>query len=247
MNAYKKAQLLGGVCGCMFILLNSTTANANTVTYSNTFSGATDVTSQPINVAQFDSTLGTLTSAAFTLNANMTTQFSAGSQSNTTSFSDFYVGWDKTTYNLSLDGSTGYSGLSISKSLPSTRILGTGTPGTAFSPLTNMDHVTLSTPTTQWIYGGPSLSASNTFTESTSLSPFIGTGNLGFLLTTKNVDTVASSNLNGIPVGLSTNVVGTVNVTYTYSPSAVPIPPASWLFGSGLLGLVGMARRKKAA
>jgi hypothetical protein len=29
-------------------------------------------------------------------------------------------------------------------------------------------------------------------------------------------------------------------------PSAVPIPPALWLFGSGLLGLVGVARRKKA-
>jgi hypothetical protein len=29
--------------------------------------------------------------------------------------------------------------------------------------------------------------------------------------------------------------------------SAVPIPPALWLFGSGLLGLIGIARRKKAA
>ena len=29
--------------------------------------------------------------------------------------------------------------------------------------------------------------------------------------------------------------------------SAVPIPPTLWLFGSGLLGLVGVARRKKAA
>ena len=28
--------------------------------------------------------------------------------------------------------------------------------------------------------------------------------------------------------------------------SAVPVPPALWLFGSGLLGLVGIARRKKA-
>jgi hypothetical protein len=27
----------------------------------------------------------------------------------------------------------------------------------------------------------------------------------------------------------------------------VPIPPAAWLFGSGLLGLIGIARRKKAA
>ena len=28
--------------------------------------------------------------------------------------------------------------------------------------------------------------------------------------------------------------------------TAIPIPPAVWLFGSGLLGLVGIARRKKA-
>ena len=28
---------------------------------------------------------------------------------------------------------------------------------------------------------------------------------------------------------------------------AIPIPPTVWLFGSGLLGLVGMARRKKSA
>ena len=28
--------------------------------------------------------------------------------------------------------------------------------------------------------------------------------------------------------------------------TAVPIPPALWLFGTGLLGLIGMARRKKA-
>jgi hypothetical protein len=30
-------------------------------------------------------------------------------------------------------------------------------------------------------------------------------------------------------------------------PAVVPVPAAVWLFGSGLLGLVGMARRKKAA
>jgi len=28
---------------------------------------------------------------------------------------------------------------------------------------------------------------------------------------------------------------------------AVPVPAAAWLFGSGLISLVGMARRKKAA
>ena len=30
-------------------------------------------------------------------------------------------------------------------------------------------------------------------------------------------------------------------------PSAVPVPAAVWLFGSGLLGLLGISRRKKAA
>ena len=32
-----------------------------------------------------------------------------------------------------------------------------------------------------------------------------------------------------------------------YGTAVVPIPPAFWLFGSGLLGLTGLARRKKAA
>ncbi len=35
------------------------------------------------------------------------------------------------------------------------------------------------------------------------------------------------------------------NLTITAAP--VPVPAAAWLFGSGLLGLVGVARRKKAA
>lgn len=34
---------------------------------------------------------------------------------------------------------------------------------------------------------------------------------------------------------------------YAIYDSTVPIPPAVWLFGSGLLGLVGIARRRKAA
>ena len=35
--------------------------------------------------------------------------------------------------------------------------------------------------------------------------------------------------------------------TDTYHVQSVPVPAAAWLFGSGLLGLVGIARRKKKA
>jgi T5SS/PEP-CTERM-associated repeat protein len=43
------------------------------------------------------------------------------------------------------------------------------------------------------------------------------------------------------------DAVGTADVVRLSVVSAVPVPPALWLFGSGLLGLIGMARRKKVA
>ena len=33
----------------------------------------------------------------------------------------------------------------------------------------------------------------------------------------------------------------------TYSTTPVPVPGAAWLLGSGLMGLIGLGRRKKAA
>lgn len=42
-------------------------------------------------------------------------------------------------------------------------------------------------------------------------------------------------------------VVDHQDTTYTFSGTAVPVPAAAWLFGSGLLGLAGAARRRRAA
>jgi hypothetical protein len=45
------------------------------------------------------------------------------------------------------------------------------------------------------------------------------------------------------------NVLGSVKTSFddsTSSVSAVPVPAAAWLFGSGLIGLIGVARHKKA-
>ena len=39
--------------------------------------------------------------------------------------------------------------------------------------------------------------------------------------------------------------IGSGNSMYVTSVSAVPVPAAVWLFGSGFLGLIGVARRKK--
>jgi len=44
--------------------------------------------------------------------------------------------------------------------------------------------------------------------------------------------------------GTAITGVGYTNASVTINP--VPVPPALWLFGSGLLGMVGVARRRRA-
>jgi hypothetical protein len=76
-------------------------------------------------------------------------------------------------------------------------------------------------------------------------------------LTGSNLFRLGISTDNGITwVGdISTSPAGTDLLNVTFSDGTVlsvdikvvPIPPAVWLFGSGLLGLVGIARRRKTA
>jgi len=47
--------------------------------------------------------------------------------------------------------------------------------------------------------------------------------------------------------GMSPEFFGTAACTAGCAPAAVPVPAAVWLFGSGLVGLAGVARRRKAA
>ena len=49
-----------------------------------------------------------------------------------------------------------------------------------------------------------------------------------------------------VPTGGFSGVNYVLHMTGTIGASAVPVPAAVWLFGSGLLGLVGVARRRKA-
>jgi hypothetical protein len=53
-----------------------------------------------------------------------------------------------------------------------------------------------------------------------------------------------------VPVGDASGFGGTpytVHLSGTVAGAVIPVPAAVWLFGSGLLGLVGIARRKKAS
>ena len=60
---------------------------------------------------------------------------------------------------------------------------------------------------------------------------------------------VSSSNADIFEVRLLSNILSTSGSGFGIDDlviHAVPIPAAAWLFGSGLLGLIGVARRKKA-
>jgi len=63
-----------------------------------------------------------------------------------------------------------------------------------------------------------------------------------------NLATVPSGFIATTPTSLFFNSLGNSAPISTadFGFQAVPVPAAAWLFGSGLLGLFGMARRKRA-
>jgi hypothetical protein len=229
------------VAGAVFTALaGSTAAQAASVTYSTSFSSVTDLANQAIGLTQFNPGLGTLQSATFMLDATMTTQIYAANDGN------FYAGWDKLDYSLSLTGAAPFSDVSITASNAPIRIVGNGTPDSTFT-FAEYQNVVGQGP--MWIAAGPSLTAGNTFVKA-AMGDFIGTGNLSFFLTTLNYDAfaIAGSQTGGNPPssqGLSTNIVANLGVTYVYAP--IPEPESYVLLLAGL-GMVGaIARRRKLA
>jgi hypothetical protein len=55
--------------------------------------------------------------------------------------------------------------------------------------------------------------------------------------------TPGSAMIDGPFLGFNANF----NADLTFTPAPVPVPAAAWLFGSGLLGLLGIARKRKPA
>ena len=80
-----------------------------------------------------------------------------------------------------------------------------------------------------------------------SISSFNTDGPTWFNLNFSGIDTLLISASGGVSAGLGGGGEFWVmdNFTYNEAISSVPVPAAAWLFGSGLIGLVGIARRKK--
>jgi hypothetical protein len=118
------------------------------------------------------------------------------------------------------DSDQGYSGLNLVVDVPG--IVGiTG-------PFTNNDHI--------------ATNGNGTLTLTGSDQFILGLNIGGTWLTDTSV---VSQGANAYQV--SFNNAGTVVQVDVRVVSAIPVPAAVWLFGSGLLGLVGIARRKKVA
>jgi hypothetical protein len=82
-----------------------------------------------------------------------------------------------------------------------------------------------------------------------SATPYSDALTIGLSIPQGYAPLAATSASQGFTDGPFTGVVayfdiGSGNSMYVTSVSAVPVPAAVWLFGSGLLGLIGVARRK---
>lgn len=229
------------------LLIVSGAHAASSVSYLGSFTGLTDVANQPIQVQQFNPSLGNLLSVSFTLSTSMDTRLEVNNDGN------FFAGWDKNIFQFNLNGSGAATGIDLSASAASQRVVGSGTVGSTFTTSTRLN-VTPSDPNNvlqspgfyKWTKVGPTLSNTQTYNPSVA-SGFSGLGSLNFLLTTVNDDTlfIAGTQTLGVPPNLQqiiSNVTSNITVTYTYD--AVPIPAAMWLFGAAMATLIGSSRRR---
>ena len=215
-----KSSILGTVCACALSVF-VTPAMAVTINYSNT--SGSSINLDPTDDCGVSGSIG-----CFSFSAGNSIQITSGSA----------LG-----FSGGITGTYGVGAITSSGSLETANIIGTGM-------LNIFDGSKTLTADLNWIDIA-------TFGTAGSLNT-TGAANLSNIVYSGvNVDLVALASLGGgtstasfqftSPTTLTDLFTTSTTVTSTSfsgSITAVPVPAAIWLFGSGLLGLVGVARRK---
>jgi hypothetical protein len=225
--------------GGWLICLGSTPVSAATITHSTSWSITPTPGAGPIiqnqNFERFDPTLGTLTQVEWSVNASLAAHFTVTSAIGLEFDYDLSaiikcsiegIGCEDPFSDTKSQAITGFAqsgpfGSSEPKANRTINLLFVGTNSTN-NPL-DLNYFTSTTPLNLEL-----MAMTSVFVQTCIQSPFGETC----------VDTQEILEYDG-------DYSGTLNYTYTYDP-VVPIPAAVWLFGSGLIGLIGVARRKKA-
>jgi len=239
-----KSYLRGAACACLVVFTQ--TASAASISFSSgLFDASFDInaddsgdfsSSNPVVVTglqQFDPTLGMLTgvsfsvsSGDFTWNADLFGDPMTGS---------LFDGEFQGSLQADLLYSTGASSIVLDFTGADIDLICSGV-----HPDPCDDSVSDSS-----IFGIDSFVIPRTLSEFV-LADIVGTGdvaNLSLSIDSLGISFPQNSGLNFIEASGMADITGaTVSVTYDYS--VVPVPAAVWLFGTGLAGLVAVARRK---
>lgn len=230
MKAFRCVALTSLTLTALALVAASPAAYADSYTVNaqpTNFSGTT------LNVAQFNPSLGTLTSVDITLSGFGTTDISASETLNiATSVNTLFT-------SVALQLTDPSVALTVNQSLTGQPLVG-GSPISSFNPLAIAPLGT---------YDSGALALSGTETQhlgiTSDLSGYIGFGNLVFDLAgiANTTESFSGGNLN---TSQTTSAGADITVTYNYSqgPPPVPEPGTLTLFGTGLLGLAGMLRSK---
>tara|TARA_R110002072_G_scaffold251495_1_gene410356 strand:+ start:260 stop:916 length:657 start_codon:yes stop_codon:yes gene_type:complete len=196
----------------------ATSAQAASVSYTGS-TGIVDIAPSSLELQQFDASLGTLTGISIDwdlgFSGNFVVMVFDNSQAGTASAEDSFV----VSSAFSTSAPAGVAGPSLSTSV-----------GDAFD---------VEVPETYaQIYSG-STDDSQSYG---ALGAFIGDGMVSYDFF--GVASATSTVSNGLFSGIFEHRYQVdAEITYTYSP--VPLPAAAWLFGSALIGLIGVARRRQ--